>query len=159
MVICLEQGADLHMAQLMPLPLTVSCFSKIQIGFTFLVPARPGSPGKRAVKRVCVCVCVHCRKLAVLPQTSLQNLRGEGKKSRVRSGSNMGAAITGDGERTVEQHTGHRCCRQAASQVSHTATDGVATTSAIHCRTPSIRCARPHGLELLAGRPPRTAGL
>jgi len=45
----------LHMAQLMPLPLTVSCFSKIQTGFTFLVPARPGSPGKRAVKRVCVC--------------------------------------------------------------------------------------------------------
>ena len=44
------------MAQLMPLPLTVSCFSKIQIGFTFLVPAHLGSPGKRAVKRVCVCV-------------------------------------------------------------------------------------------------------
>ena len=42
------------MAQLMPLPLTVSCFSKIQIGFAFLVPAHPGSPGKRAVKRVCV---------------------------------------------------------------------------------------------------------
>jgi len=42
-------------AQLMPLPLSVSCFSKIQIGFTFLVPAHPGSPGKRAVKRVCVC--------------------------------------------------------------------------------------------------------
>ena len=56
MVICLEQGADLHMAQLMPLPLTVSCFSKIQIGFAFLVPAHPGSPGKGAVKRVCVCV-------------------------------------------------------------------------------------------------------
>jgi len=55
-VICLEQGADLHMAQLMPLPLTVSCFSKIQIGFTFLVPAHLGSPGKRAVKRVCVCI-------------------------------------------------------------------------------------------------------
>ena len=35
MVICLERGADLHMAQLMPLPLTVSCFSEIQIGFTF----------------------------------------------------------------------------------------------------------------------------
>ena len=45
------------MAQLIPLPLTVSCFSKIQIGFTCLVLARPGSPGKRAVKRVCVCVC------------------------------------------------------------------------------------------------------
>jgi len=55
-VICLERGADLHMAQLMqvPLPLTVSCFSKIQIGFTFLVPAYPGSPGQRAIKRVCV---------------------------------------------------------------------------------------------------------
>ena len=54
MVFCLERGADLQMAQLMPLPLTVSCFSKIQIGFTFLVPAHQGSPGKRAVKRVCV---------------------------------------------------------------------------------------------------------
>jgi len=53
-VICLEHGADLHTAQLMPLPLTVSCFSKTQIGFTFLVPAHPGSPSKRAVKRVCV---------------------------------------------------------------------------------------------------------
>ena len=46
MAICLERGADLHTAQLMPLPLTVSCFSKIQIGFTFLVPAG--------------CVCVYC---------------------------------------------------------------------------------------------------
>jgi len=53
-VICLEQVADLHMAQLTPLPLTVSCFSKIQIGFTFLVPAHLGSPRQRAVKRVCV---------------------------------------------------------------------------------------------------------
>jgi len=61
MVICLEQGADLHMAQLMSLPLTVSCFSKIQTGFTFLVLAHPGSPGKRAVKRVCVYIlCVNC---------------------------------------------------------------------------------------------------
>jgi len=49
-VICLEQGADLHMAQLMPLPLTVSCSSKIQIGFTFLVPAYPDCPRKEAVK-------------------------------------------------------------------------------------------------------------
>ena len=57
-VICLERGADLRKAQLMPLPLTVSCFSKIQIFFTFLVPAHAGSPGKRAIKRVCVCVCV-----------------------------------------------------------------------------------------------------
>ena len=55
-VICLQQSADLHMAQLMPLSLTVSCFSKIQIGFAFLVPAHLGSPGKRAIKLVCVCV-------------------------------------------------------------------------------------------------------
>jgi len=55
MVICLERDADLHVAQLMPLLLTVSCFTKIQIGFTFLVPAHPGSPGQRATKRyVCV---------------------------------------------------------------------------------------------------------
>jgi len=58
MVICLELGAVLHMVQLMPLQLTVSCFSKIQIGFTFLVLAHPGSPGQRAVKWLSVCVCV-----------------------------------------------------------------------------------------------------
>jgi len=60
MVVCPERGADLQMAQLMPLPLTVSGFSEIQIGVTFLVPAHPGSPGKRAIKRVCVCVCFYC---------------------------------------------------------------------------------------------------
>jgi len=59
MVICLERDADLHMAKLMPLPLTVSCFSKIQIGFTLLVPAHLCGPGKKAVGKVCVCVCVH----------------------------------------------------------------------------------------------------
>jgi len=56
MVICLERVADMHISQLMPLPLTVCCFSKIQIGFTFLVPAYPGSLGKRAVKWARVCV-------------------------------------------------------------------------------------------------------
>ena len=56
MVICLERGADLHMAHRMPLPLTVSCFSKIQIGFTFLVPAHPGSPGKGPLNG---CVCIY----------------------------------------------------------------------------------------------------
>ena len=49
------------MAQLMPLPLTVSCFSKIQIGFTFLVPAHLAhSSGQRAVKRACVCAGFTC---------------------------------------------------------------------------------------------------
>ena len=55
MVIYLERGADLHTARLMPLPLTVSCFSKIQIGFTFLVPARLCSPGKGPLNG-CVCI-------------------------------------------------------------------------------------------------------
>jgi len=55
MVICLARGADLHMAQLMPLPLTVSCFSKIRIGFTFLVLAHPGSAEKGPLNaRACV---------------------------------------------------------------------------------------------------------
>ena len=70
MVICLGRDAGLHMAQLMSLPFTVSCFSKIQIGFTFLVPAYLGSPRKRAVKRVCVrvcvCVCVTVIKLLIV---------------------------------------------------------------------------------------------
>ena len=55
MVICLERGANLHMVQLMPLPLTVSCFSKIQIGFTFLVPAYPD---KGPLNCVCMYVCI-----------------------------------------------------------------------------------------------------
>jgi len=63
-------------------PLTVSCFSKIQIGFTFLIPARPGSPGQRVVKRVCVCdylaeycddrVCLFI-SLSVCPRRNLKN--------------------------------------------------------------------------------------
>jgi len=61
-VICLERGADLHMAQLMPLPFTVSCFRKIQIGFTFLVPAHPGSPGPLDTR---VRACVRARVCAV----------------------------------------------------------------------------------------------
>ena len=64
MVICLERCADLHMAQLMPLPLTVSCSDKIQIGFTFLVPAHLGSPGQRAIK--CVCVFIMMQQCAFL---------------------------------------------------------------------------------------------
>ena len=58
MVICLKRGADLHMAQLMPLPLTVSCFSKIQTGFTFLVLAYPSSHANKGPLNGCVCVCV-----------------------------------------------------------------------------------------------------
>jgi len=66
-VICLEQGADLHMAQLMPVALTVSCFSKIQIGFTFLVPAHRLTrvvPDKAPLNG-CVCVCLFVDVVAV----------------------------------------------------------------------------------------------
>ena len=62
MVICLERGAELYVAQLMPVPLTVSCFSKIHIGFAFLVPAHLGSSGQRAIKRMCVCVLRCCSR-------------------------------------------------------------------------------------------------
>jgi len=63
-VICLEQGADLHMAKLMPLSLIVSFFSEIQTGFTFLVPAHPD----KEPLNVCVCVCV-CVSFIVLALT------------------------------------------------------------------------------------------
>jgi len=56
-VICLEQGADLHMAQLLPLPLTVSCFSEIQIGFTFWYRLTWVVPEKGPLNG---CVCVSC---------------------------------------------------------------------------------------------------
>ena len=55
-----------HMSQLMPLPLTVSCFSKIQTGFTFLVPTYLASPGKRAVKQVCVYCCCNRRAIKLM---------------------------------------------------------------------------------------------
>jgi len=58
MVICLQRVADLHMALLMPLLLTISCFSRIQIGVAFLVPAHPGSPGNGPLN---VCVCKEVR--------------------------------------------------------------------------------------------------
>ena len=67
-VICLERGADLRMAQLMPLPLTVSCFSKIQIGFTFLVPADTGIVwDKRPLNGfVRVCLYFYCLYICIM---------------------------------------------------------------------------------------------
>jgi len=84
MVICLERGAYMYMAQLMPLPLTVSCFSKIQTSFTFLVPAHPGIPGQRAVKRVCLLEtfsarCYGPRRSIFGPVSSLMELNMRAK--------------------------------------------------------------------------------
>jgi len=62
MVICLGRFADLHMAQLMPLPLTISCSSESRLvllsGFTFLVLAHPGTPGQSPGSRKKVVVVV-----------------------------------------------------------------------------------------------------
>ena len=76
-VICLERGADLHTAQLMPLPLTVSCFSKIQIGLTSLLPAYPGSTGQSVAKRVCACKwkqCLHVERHEILARDEADDL-------------------------------------------------------------------------------------
>ena len=59
MVICVERGADLHRAQLMPLPLTVSCFSKIQIDFTFQMSAHPDKGSLSRCVWMCVCMCMY----------------------------------------------------------------------------------------------------
>ena len=87
MVICLELGADLHMAQLMPLPLTVSCFSKIQIGFAFLVLAHLGSPGKGPLNVCNVVVCY------LLKLTWISCCRAVEKVRRVAANVRSGAAV------------------------------------------------------------------
>ena len=80
MVICLERGADLHTAQLMPLPLTVSCSSTIQIGLTFLVVTEKGLLHR--------CVCVYITSL----YTSLPVPRARGVYSLSRWEGNRGPA-------------------------------------------------------------------
>jgi len=89
-VVCLERDADLHIAQLMPLPLTVSCFSKIQVGFTFLILAYPRTHGKRVVERVCVCVlsgggAVSCSSQAAASSQRLQSRSSSLTTSSLRS--------------------------------------------------------------------------
>jgi len=93
-VVCLEQGADLHMAQLMPLPLTVSCFSKIQIGFTFLVPAYLGSPGKGLLNG-CVCVCLVI-SFAWYAETRANQSLGSAKPGHIEPSDRSAAKKTDD---------------------------------------------------------------
>jgi len=59
-VICLERGADLHIAQLMRVPLTVSCFSKIQIGFTFWYRLTWVVLDRGPINGWCVCYLTLC---------------------------------------------------------------------------------------------------
>jgi len=82
-VICLERGADLHMAKLMPLPLTVSCFSIIQIGLPFwywltrVVPDK--GPLNGCVSSILLCLeqgadCLHMVQLMPLPSPNPSSL-------------------------------------------------------------------------------------
>ena len=86
-MMCMLVGKVLHMAQLMPLPLTVSSFSKIQIGFTFLVPAHLGSPGKGPLNVCNVVVCY------LLKLTWISCCRAVEKVRRVAANVRSGAAV------------------------------------------------------------------
>ena len=124
MVICLQRGAGLHMAQLMPLPLTVSCFSKIQIRFYFLVPAHPGSPGQRAVKRACVCVLQWCvrtvlRVVAVDCRPSRAVLPSR-RRLRRSASSRRSSVLTSTPRQPPPTSTTHRSVRVTALHVAPT---------------------------------------
>jgi len=84
MVSHLQRCADLHIAKLMPLLLTVSCFSKIQIGFTFLVPAHPGSPDKGPLNRCCCCIL----------KANLRIIKNIKLKNRLKLTNNENSGIT-----------------------------------------------------------------
>ena len=150
MVICLERHADLHMAQLTPLPLTVSCFSRIQIGFTFLVPAHPGSLGIRAVKRVfvrsfsvpCGADCASCssRSRPPPPPPAPEWLSccgsdgaGQARWLQVRRGSGLRWSSHDWDERwSTSRHLIWRCCRPVSHEREHcadTTADPVVITS------------------------------
>ena len=91
MVVCLERGADLHMAQLMPLPLTVSCFSKIQIGFTFLYRLTRVVPEKGPLNG-CVCVCV-CTYLLTCERYFAVRVHTDRAVTRLTNGSSSGRLV------------------------------------------------------------------
>jgi len=113
-VICLERGADLRMAQRIPLSLTVSCFSKIQIGFTFLVPAHPGSPGQRAVKRVCVCGCV-----CLFSRAMWVSWYQKGKISRIQTRQEMMGFWEDNSISWTICKQSAPCCRQITTSTPH----------------------------------------
>ena len=112
MVICLECNADLHMALLMPLPLTVSCFSKIQIGFTFLVPAHLGSPGQRAVKRVCVCDNFVIIIVIIVVASLHHHVHGRQHASRGLQSDKWNRFVAGRASCSVDDQVGDATCGQ-----------------------------------------------
>jgi len=105
------------MALLMPLPLTISCFSKIQIGFTFLVPAHPGSPGQGAVKRVCVEYAGFVIQVFDIESGSLKFTFGSAGEGNGQFGAPTGVAVDKQGNILVADWGNSRI------QVSHTVCD------------------------------------
>ena len=76
MVVCLEQGADLHVAQLMPLPLTVSCFGKIQLVLSFWYrPTRVVLDKEQLNRYVCMCVTLQNLYACILYLRKVIHLR------------------------------------------------------------------------------------
>jgi len=80
---CLGQGADLHMAQLMPLPLNISCSSKSRLVLPFWCRLTQVVPDKiqEGCKMVgCLCVyvpvCMHaCVHACSVLLSSVHNMR------------------------------------------------------------------------------------
>jgi len=128
-VICLERGADLHMAQLMTLPLTVSCFSKIQIGFTFLHGTRV-VPDKRPLNG-CAFQCSKARTESVVVGGEVGG-GGEGELFEGRDVRPLGGGlgVVGDGARDRVSHDD----QQAHGRVHrrHPVDDAPASASAAH---------------------------
>jgi len=91
-VVCLERGADLHMAQQMPLPLTVSCFSKIQIGLPFWYRITRVVLDKRPLN-VCVCVCTlycHCNQPQMVHHSKIFFIKAKVQRKMTNSiGDNL----------------------------------------------------------------------
>ena len=86
MVICLERGAnDLHVVKLMPLPPRHLLLQQNPEWFILLVPAYPGCPGKKAVKWLCVCVCVSIFGKKVQTQTLAASALPPGKSLSICS--------------------------------------------------------------------------
>jgi len=119
MFICLERGADLQMSQLMPLPLTLSRFSRIQVGFTFLVPAYPGSPGKGPLN-VYVCACA-CACVCVLVGETHEALLGEMAELRLVAG-----------RESVEKDAALKSCADLRRDVNRLEADSTQLNHLIH---------------------------
>ena len=128
-VVCLERDADLHIAQLMPLTLTVSCFSKVEIGFTFLVRVHSVSSGQRAVKWVCVCVCVIALTCEMSPGACMSGIASELAAKHVESEAALVPLVL------------TKACRDLSRQISSLTRLQSASASRTSCAITTIHAA------------------